>query len=72
MTLLEHKNCLATQVMGRKTHREGRVQTKFVNDFYAAKAVLAPVTSRATAEDALHHGTYFITILYFAADLASA
>lgn len=58
--------------MGNKTHREGTVQTKFVNDFYAAKAVLAPATSRATAEDALHYGTCFMTILYFAADLASA
>ena len=45
------------------------VQTKFVNNFYAAKAGLQ---QRGTAEDALHYGTYFMTIFYFAVDLASA
>lgn len=58
--------------MGIKTHREGIVQTQFANQFYAAKTVLAPATYRATAEDGLRYGTYFMTILYFATNLASA
>lgn len=57
--------------MGTKTHREGIVQTKFVNYFCIAKAVLAPATSEATTEDALYYGTYLMTVLYFATDLAS-
>lgn len=57
--------------MGIKTHREGVVQTNFVNYFCIAKAVLAPAPSEATTDDALYYGTYLMTVLYFAIDLAS-
>lgn len=57
--------------MGTKTHREGIVQTKFVKYFCIAKAILAPATSKATTEDALYYGTYFMTVFYFAIDLPS-
>lgn len=63
MTSLEHKICLAAQVSYEKQNTRRR---------HAAKAVLAPATSTAIAEGTLNHGTYLMTILHLAADLASA
>lgn len=45
------------------------VQSKFMNELSAAKAVLSPLTSAAIARGARSHGTQFMTILHLAADL---